>query len=113
MASTGLNGPYALTTDRIDVAITKTSPGAYALGVTTDGTFYVSYVGRSDTDVNARLKNHVGSYKHFKYGYFSSPKAAFEKECNLYHDFDNLDNDVHPARPAGSNWTCPRCRTFG
>jgi hypothetical protein len=113
MASTGLKGAYALANDKIDEVVTKTSAGAYALGKSEDETFYVSYVGRSDSDVNSRLKKHVGKYKHFKYDYFSSPKAAFEKECNMYHDFSNLDNDVHPARPAGSSWTCPRCRVFG
>jgi hypothetical protein len=39
-------------------------------------------------------------------------KAAFEKECHLFHDFGetSLDNKIHPARPSGSNWKCPRCR---
>jgi hypothetical protein len=54
----------------------------------------------------------VGKYKRFKYGYASSAKAAFEKECKLYHDFEPRDNEVHPARPAGTNWECPRCPIF-
>lgn len=43
-------------------------------------------------------------------------KAAFEKECALYHDFGGpqgqLDNEVHPARPEGTDWQCPRCDVF-
>ncbi len=112
MASTGLKGPHALTKESIDANVTATSPGAYALGKTKEGTFYISYVGRSDGDVNDRLKDHVGKYSQFKFGYFSSPKAAFEKECHLYHDFSPPANDVHPARPSGSGWVCPACTIF-
>ena len=112
MASSGLNGEYALTESGVDTNVTRTSAGAYALGRTEDKTFLISYVGRSDDDVNARLKQHVGDYAKFKYGYFSSAKSAFEKECNLYHDFDPPDNKIHPDRPNNSNWSCPRCSKF-
>lgn len=117
MANSGLKGPYDLTEEGISNNITVTSPGAYALGkVKDDGVFYISYVGRSDTDVNNRLHSWVGKYSQFKFDYFDSPKAAFEKECNLYHDFGGpgggLDNEKHPQRPEGSNWQCPRCDVF-
>lgn len=112
MASSGLKGPFALTDEGINSAVTKTSAGAYALGRLKDDTFYIDYVGRSDGDVNKRLHDHVGNYPRFKFDYFGSAKAAFEKECNLWHDFSPSDNKVHPARPSGSNWSCPRCRTF-
>jgi hypothetical protein len=115
MASTGLNGPYSLTIAGIDGSVLRTSAGAYALGKVDDqGTFHVYYVGRSDDDIAGRLKQHVREwYPSFKFGYFLSPKAAFEKECHLYHDFSPNDNKVHPARPAYSNWACPACRVFG
>ncbi len=114
MPTTGLSGPYKLDAQTIDKIVTKTSAGAYALGRSKNDGYYVDYVGRSDGDVNKRLKDWVGNYTHFKFDYFSSPKAAFEKECNLYHDFkaSGLDNDVHPARPANTNWECPRCTIF-
>jgi hypothetical protein len=41
-----------------------------------------------------------------------SAKAAFDKECDLYHDFKPPDNKVHPARQKGANWTCKRCTVF-
>lgn len=117
MPSTGLPiGPYALSSQNLDLALTRTGPGAYALGrLQTNGSFVVSYVGRSDADLKARLKSHAenGAYSVFKAGYAPSAKAAFEWECQMVHDFPGLDNAVHPARPAGSNWKCPRCRTFG
>lgn len=117
MASLDMQGFYVLTTEKITEVVTKISPGNYALGYINDeGKFVVQYVGRSDSDVAARLKQHVGEkYKRFKFSYATSPKAAFEKECINYHDFGEsqlLDNDIHPDRPAGTGWKCPRCNIF-
>lgn len=109
-----MNGPYSLTSTNIDAHVTKTSPGAYELFASYSGP--VKYVGRSDTDLNGRLKQWVGKYSHFSFEYCSSPKAAFEKECTLYHHYGGsakLDNTNHPQRPSGSNWKCPICSIFG
>lgn len=119
MSSLDMKGSYELTTEKIDDAVTKESLGNYALGYIRDKTFYVKYVGRSDNNLNARLKEHVGekdSYKRFKYSYATSPKAAFEKECKNYHDFGEseiLDNEQHPDRPDDSDWKCPVCDIYG
>ncbi len=78
MPSTGLKGSYPLSEEKINTEVTKTSAGAYALGNVADDTFYVEYVGRSDSDINSRLQQHVGKYKRFKYDYYASPKATFE-----------------------------------
>ena len=112
MPSSGLRGPYKLSTTSVNLNVTCTSPGAYALGYTKNNTFYIKYVGRSDSDVNDRLKDHVSDYSQFKFEYYSTAKLAFEKECRLYHDFDPTDNDVHPARPRGKTWECPVCTIF-
>ncbi len=116
MPNTGLiNGPYALTNESIDEHIARTSSGVYVLERSRKvGSFVVDYVGRSDSDVNGRLKKWVGKnrYKRFKFGYFSSPKSAFDKECEIYHNFNNLDNDIHPQRPAGTDWECLYCEVF-
>jgi hypothetical protein len=118
MPSLGMEGPYVFTYSEIDRVVTTTSPGNYALGYTKDDdTFIVQYVGRSDTDVKQELKARLATkYKHFKYSYATSPKAAFEKECHNYHDFggkEKLDNEIHPDRPAGTGWKCPVCNIFG
>lgn len=120
MANLGLEGPYTLHTSTIDNTITSTSPGNYALGyVNEKGSFIVLYVGRADKDLNARLKQWVGDtskYKSFKASYASSPKAAFDKECQNYHDFggsEKLDNEYHPDRPNGTDWQCPVCNIYG
>ena len=116
MASSGLRGPFTLNQTTIDKEVASVSAGAYALGQddAAGTTFYIDYVGRSDSDVNARLKSHVGKHRQFKYEYYSSPKAAFEKECRLWHDFGAppKDNAVHPARPTNSGWKCPVCPVF-
>ena len=112
MVNTGLRGSYPLTRAGIDENVTIKSAGTYALGHTSKKRFYVNYVGRSDVDVNGRLHEHVENYKRFKFEYYSSAKAAFEKECLLYHDFDPRDNKVHPDRPNNSGWECPVCRIF-
>lgn len=117
MASLNMKGSYPLNRDKIDDEVTQTSAGNYAFGYVNDeNIFIVQYVGRADSDVNARLKQHVGEkYKRFKYSYATSPKAAFEKECHNYHDFGgskSLDNKIHPDRPKNSSWKCPCCDIF-
>lgn len=106
---------YPFTSDEVDRQITIHQAGNYALGhLDKRGDFYVRYVGRSDTDVNDRIKDHLDKgYTRFKFSYASSPKAAFEKECQNYHDFGEnkqLDNAVHPDLPDKSKkWKCPVC----
>jgi len=116
MPSLGMDGPYKLSNEIINANVTRTSLGNYALGNENEnGVFLVGYVGRSDSDLKSRLKSWVGSTTRrlFKFSYALSSKAAFEKECNNYHDFDPPDNNGHPDRPNGTTWHCPRCDIFG
>lgn len=116
MASLGMEGPFDLTNNEIDHQVTKTLSGNYALGHVSDGNFYVSSVGRSDTNLNNWLKGWFGKYNKFKFSYATSLKAAFEKECHNYHDFgesDKIDNENHPQRPDNTNWKSPVCNIFG
>ncbi len=113
MAQNGLLGPFALTDQVIDQEVGQRQPGAYVLEESSDlVNFRVAYVGRSDTNLKNQLHVHVGSYKRFRYEYCSSAQAAFEKECILYHDFEPHDNPIHPQRPTGTAWRCPRCNLF-
>lgn len=115
MASLDMQGPFALSADDIDQRITRTQAGNYALGKVEKEKFIVQYVGRSDSDVAGRLRQHIGKYPKFKYSYATSPKAAFEKECKNFHDFggsEKLANKIHPDRPANSGWKCPFCQIF-
>lgn len=115
MAKLKMNGPYPLSAPSIDAQITRKSCGNYALGYeNSDRKFMVCYVGRSDSDVNKRLKQWIdeSEWPLFKYSYATSSKDAFERECANYHDFSPRDNSNHPDRPNGSGWKCPRCDIF-
>lgn len=114
MSKTGLCGPYRLTFEAIDCAVTRVSAGVYALGHTAlDGRFYINHVGRADNDLRRKLRDHIGSANMFKYEYLPSSKQAFEKECVLFHELNPPGNRVHPDRPRGTTWACPRCQIFG
>jgi hypothetical protein len=107
-----MEGPFSLDAYTINRVITLTRPGVYEL---TDRMQVVRYAGRSDTNLRTRLLSHVGEgYYHFYAEYASSPKAAFERECQLYHYYyKQLYNVSHPARPEGTLWKCPYCNIFG
>lgn len=97
-----MNGSYTLSKEEIDKVITKKSAGNYALGYSGKDSWIVKYVGRSDTDLNDRVKDWVGDYKEFKFSYASSAQEAYEKELQNYNNFgrsDKLDNDIAPAKP--------------
>ena len=55
-----MRGSHPLTGRAIDEALTRTSPGNYALGYMDGDSFSVFYVGRSDSDVRGRLHEWVG-----------------------------------------------------
>lgn len=110
---TGLAGPHRLSFDSIDAAIQRKSPGVFALGYAdAEGRFCINHIGRADADLRARLLEKIGSDILFKYGYFASARAAFEKECELFHAIRPPGNRVHPDRARGTTWDCPRCRIF-
>ena len=108
------SGWIELTDEAVEKNVTKTSPGNYLLGIISDGKFVVKYVGRSDTDLATRLKQHLGEgYQYFKFQYATSPKAAFEQECRDYHTYGEslkLDNKIHPDSPPKIHRVCPICK---
>jgi len=118
MASLEMQGAYDLTNAKIDELIVGSCAGNYALGGMNQKTnkFMVKYVGRSGTDLNVRLKEHVGKYPKFKFSVAHSSQEAFEKVCRNFHDFGGvkkLHNSIHPSPPAGTDWKCPCCDKLG
>jgi hypothetical protein len=107
-------GPYPLTAQFIDVYV-EDKTGNYALGAVHNQTFFVKYVGRSDTNLNQRLKTHIEEgYAYFEFAYSDNPVSAYEKECADYHAFKEthgLDNKIHPDKPenAPASLKCPIC----
>ncbi len=112
MSMLNMNGPYPLTANGVDRAVTYPAGGNFALGHTEKGTYVVEYIGRADTDLPACLKGWEGKYSQFKYTYATSAAAAYDRECRNYHEFGGsryLDNKAHPRPPAGAARTCPIC----
>lgn len=106
--NSNLKGPFKLSKDEINRVVKGIGPGAYALGsLNSNELLIVKRIGRSDSDLNKRLHSYVGKYTYFKCDFFPSKKAAFEKECNLYHDFNPPDNKIHPDRPDDTSYSCP------
>ena len=56
-----MKGPYKLNNRTIDAKITRKSPGNYVLGrKNLEGQFRIGHIGRSDSDIAAKLKSCVG-----------------------------------------------------
>jgi len=107
-------GPFDFDEETIDREVEDNRIGNYALGYKreSDGGFVPKYVGRSDTDLKKELKAKLptksSTRQKFMFGYAGDRKEAFEKECKNYHDFRHqLENDIHPRRPDGTDYRCP------
>ena len=109
MPSDELRGPFALVSERIDREVSLPDvPGVYALGRMVNP-FVVAYVGRSDDDLNGRLKDHIKAYPVFEFEYCSSAKEAYLWECQLYHEYYPPDDKNHPDMPDGIYLKCSVC----
>jgi hypothetical protein len=115
VSSTNGQGPHSLTLQSIAEVVTETSPGSYTLGHVRENGFCILYVGRSDDDVAKQLRSAMRQHPHYKafvFRYAPNPRAAFDKECEDFHDFggtERLDNMGHPKPPVETDWLCPRC----
>lgn len=105
-------GPLPLTRAVIEDKVASHAPGVFVLGVMEERRgFDVAKVGRSD-DLKVSLADYLGKYAHFQYVYCLSELEAFEKECQVYHQFRPRDNKSHPTRRFGTDWDCPVCHGF-
>ena len=103
---------YVLTNGAINALVEDERMGNYLLGIEdSDGKVTVKYIGRSDTDLASRLKDHVKEYyTYFAFRYAPSKTAAYRQECQDYHYYyNNLDNKIHPDAPSNINRICPVC----
>lgn len=97
-------GPYQI--NYVDYYIPLISPGVYILSRNGNT---AAYVGRSDSNLSARLKQSSKegySYPFFWFEYTDSARDAYFKECEYYHRYNPQDNINHPAAPFGTNWKC-------
>jgi hypothetical protein len=111
MSLASLHGPYVLDEANLLAHLRQRKPGTFAVGRYTANGFEMMNTGRSDTDLGESLRPWIGHWPHFKFRYFESARAAFHKECELYHDFLGARQPrlAHPVRAVGTDWSCPRC----
>lgn len=110
-AETDMEGPFPLTMTYVNAKIGDRDLGVYVLcGTGTKGGRIAQYVGRGD--LKDRLTAHVNAakYKEFYFKVLKSDLDGFKEESRLFHKYGettNLDNEIHPAVPAGSQAKCP------
>jgi len=109
-----MKGPFPFDEKSIDTHVDKKKIGNYLLGKIEGGQFRTRYVGRSDNDLNRRLKEHIPeAYTHFMYSYQTHVNDAYHAECINFHEHGGtvrLNNEIHPDRPQGCyHLNCPRC----
>jgi hypothetical protein len=114
------DGPFPFSLLSVDQHVEPNRIGAYVLQGPGErkGDLVIARVGRSDTDLNRRLKAYLTNFPytadaryyaitHFSFGYLETKASAFETECVLFHDWEPPLNDHHPGRPRGSIRGCP------
>lgn len=90
-------GPFELTYNEIDKNVTNNSIGLFALGFTSGWTFIVRYVGRSDKDLKADLKDRVGEYPEFKFCYANLVRKESTGQHTISYDFGMAKNLIDIA----------------
>lgn len=117
MATLNMTGTYPLTTEKVNELV-EDKIGNYAFGKSTDTGWRVLYVGRSDSQLCAEIKQQANLHKmldvngyEFKFSYANNITKAYEKECQNYHDFGESEcllNERHPKKPTDNNhYHCP------
>jgi hypothetical protein len=113
-------GPFPFSIESIDERVEPGRIGAYVLlqAEESRGDLMVVRVGRSDTDMNRRLKTYLGGAEYagderydlvtyYSFAYCETAESAFATECVVYHDWEPPLNDRHPGKPRGSEARCP------
>ncbi len=97
-----MSGPYPLSHYSIDSNVPRNTAGVFVLG-TINGRGplkVVEALGRSDSDLAQELKQHVGKAAGFLFQRAGSAVAAFQMECELYHQIRRFDFP-HPVHGLG------------
>ena len=110
-----MKGSYLLVDSVVDIFVPFLM--YYGVYVITNSQGTVLYVGRSDTNLQRRIKDHIREkteYNKFYYEEATSKREAYEKECYLWHKYQPRDNDIHLDRPDDMRYlkcpvaTCPK-----
>ena len=106
--------------EHIDNGTDWSSASVYVLGGIRKGAdgkprFVIRYVRHVDGDLGGELRKHIGKYKGFRFKFFRSTRNAYDRECEVFHDFNPSDNTGHPEKPKNTKFACPvpSCRAAG
>lgn len=111
-----MKGAYSLVEAQINANVLSQA-GTYVL---VNNSNSAVYIGRADSDLNARLKDHLlwnetnpclkrSGVVNFYFENTASSKDAYILECDWYHRYRPTCNIAHPAKIT-LNLTCPVCR---
>jgi len=114
--SAGLGKPMPLDEvtikTEIDNAKDWSSASVFVLGGVRKGfdgkpRFKIKRVGHVDGDLGVELRKYMGKYAGFRFKFFRSTRNAYDKECQIYHEFKPRENDKHPTKPKHTRFVCP------
>ena len=112
----GLGKPLPLNKEtiktEIDDAENWSSASVFVLGGVRRGAdgkprFHIKRVEHADGDLGKKLSSYIGKYSAFRFKFFRSTRNAYDKECEIYHNFRPSDNNYHPVRPKNTKFLCP------
>ena len=116
-----MEGPFQLSRGVIDAVVSDPRPAVFLLRrieATPEYAHYCGRVGRTrrGESLGQALTRWVGSdYRVFWFEHTDSDRAAFERECRLWHELDGhagtLDNAGHPGPDGNRGGHCPLCMT--
>ena len=80
--------------------------GGIRKGVDSKLRFQISRVSHVDGDLGGELRKYIGKYSGFRFKFFRSTRNAYDKECQIYHEFRPSKNIKHPTRPRNTKFLC-------
>ena len=116
IATSGLGKPIPLQEvdilREVDNSKDWSSSSVFVLGgirMSADGKFrfQIRKVSHVDGDLGKELRNYVGKFSGFRFKFFRSTRNAYDKECQIYHQFKPIKNITHPIRPRHTKFVCP------
>ena len=68
--------------------------------------FHIKKVSHVDGDLGKELRKFIGKYSGFRFKFCRSTRNAYDKECEIYHNFKPIENIKHPVKPKNTKFYC-------
>ena len=97
--------------EEVDNSVDWSSASVFVLGGVRKGAdgklrFQIKKVNHVDGDLGKELRKYIGKYSGFRFKFFRSTRNAYDKECQIYHEFKPSKNIKHPTRPRNTKFLC-------